>query len=206
MHQTIQLRIVSLLSCVVLFFLGTLMGFFSWIGLTVGAGAGLVLGVLFWLETRGPARRERQFPVTNTQKVGNLPLLFLYAVFLGCLVDRISETPSTGFVKAFLGGAFFGSLGLLMLFNLVQLLRLSWYTYRGGLLDRFLWRDRQTGRAAMIGLPGVVTERIAPQGKVRVRGELWNAESVEGLPLDTGRDVIVEGVSGLTLRVRPGTP
>ena len=44
-------------------------------------------------------------------------------------------------------------------------------------------------------------------GLVAVRGELWQARSSAGEPLVTGEEVVVQGIEGLSLVVRPvGTP
>jgi len=48
---------------------------------------------------------------------------------------------------------------------------------------------------------GVATSRCRPRGRVRVRGEIWQAVCDDGA--DRGDPVVVEGVSGLTLQVRP---
>jgi membrane-bound serine protease (ClpP class) len=49
-----------------------------------------------------------------------------------------------------------------------------------------------------------VIVRCAPHGRVRLRGEIWNARSEE--PLELGEEVRVEAVDGLTLVVaRAGT-
>jgi membrane protein implicated in regulation of membrane protease activity len=72
----------------------------------------------------------------------------------------------------------------------------------------FVWRAYDTeaqGRAGtMIGARGVANDRLAPTGYVRVRGELWQAELMEGAqPIEKGERVRVENVRGLTLLVRP---
>jgi membrane-bound serine protease (ClpP class) len=61
-------------------------------------------------------------------------------------------------------------------------------------------RPVTSGKASMIGLPGVVRARNV----VAVKGELWNAHTATGEPLEPGEEVVVEAVEGgLTLRVRP---
>jgi membrane-bound serine protease (ClpP class) len=61
-------------------------------------------------------------------------------------------------------------------------------------------RPVTSGKASMIGLPGVVRGGNV----VAVRGELWNAHTATGEPLQPGEEVVVEAVEdGLTLRVRP---
>jgi membrane-bound serine protease (ClpP class) len=58
-----------------------------------------------------------------------------------------------------------------------------------------------TGREGMIGAHGVALERLAAAGRVRVRGEIWNA--VSSIPLEPGTEVEITGVDGLLLHVRP---
>ena len=57
------------------------------------------------------------------------------------------------------------------------------------------------GAEALVGSEGVATSDCRPRGRVRVRGEIWQAVCPEGA--DAGDAVIVENVSGLTLEVRP---
>jgi membrane-bound serine protease (ClpP class) len=56
-----------------------------------------------------------------------------------------------------------------------------------------------TGTAGMIGLRGRAQTRIAPEGTVFVRGELWRARS--GMSIAAGEDVRVTDIDGLTLDV-----
>lgn len=65
---------------------------------------------------------------------------------------------------------------------------------------RFLRRYRvQTGAEAMVGKRGEVVEPCDPLGRVRVRGELWQARSAQPLPV--GQPVRVVAVVALTLEV-----
>jgi membrane-bound serine protease (ClpP class) len=59
----------------------------------------------------------------------------------------------------------------------------------------------QTGRAGLVGARAVVVSRLAPAGQVQVGGELWNATSASDA--EAGSEVVIMGVEGLTLRVRP---
>ena len=58
-----------------------------------------------------------------------------------------------------------------------------------------------TGEQGLVGETGVVQTALAPQGKVFVHGELWDA--VSPAPLPAGQLVIVRKVDGLTLQVEP---
>jgi membrane-bound ClpP family serine protease len=53
----------------------------------------------------------------------------------------------------------------------------------------------------LIGAEGIAATDCRPSGSVRVRGELWGAVCRERV--SEGEPVVVESVSGLTLRVRP---
>lgn len=61
-------------------------------------------------------------------------------------------------------------------------------------------RQPAIGAEALVGAEGVVTGACRPRGRVRVRGEQWQAVCTDGA--DAGEAVVVEGVSGLTLQVR----
>jgi membrane-bound serine protease (ClpP class) len=58
-----------------------------------------------------------------------------------------------------------------------------------------------TGHDGMVGLEGRVETMIAPEGKVFVRGELWDAWSP--MRLEPGTTVRVTAVRGLRLEVSP---
>ena len=62
-------------------------------------------------------------------------------------------------------------------------------------------RKAQTGKEEMIGLSGEVVEPLAPEGMVRVRGELWRARSRDGELIHIGEKVKVVEMDGLKLIV-----
>ena len=73
------------------------------------------------------------------------------------------------------------------------------------LWTRFLRRYRvQSGPEALIGMRAEAIEPLSPRGRVRLRGEIWNARSAE--PIEAGESVTVEAVDGLWLRVARGGP
>ncbi len=61
-------------------------------------------------------------------------------------------------------------------------------------------RKQVTGREAMVGLEGTVTESLSPDGVVRVAGEYWQATSVGGNIL-AGEEIEVVASVKLTLTV-----
>ena len=60
------------------------------------------------------------------------------------------------------------------------------------------------GAAGLLGQHAIVRTPLRPRGQVFVHGELWQAEADADVPV--GREVIVDRVEGLTLRVSPTTP
>ena len=71
--------------------------------------------------------------------------------------------------------------------------------YRRG--SRALRRKPLDGLPDMVGSQGEVVSPLAPEGLVRIKGELWQAESASGR-IDTGEEVTVVGQDGLKLVVR----
>ena len=62
-------------------------------------------------------------------------------------------------------------------------------------------RRKITGSEGMIGMVGEVTESLKPTGVVRVAGESWHAESIEG-QIDIGEEVEVLAIYRLRLEVK----
>ena len=58
-----------------------------------------------------------------------------------------------------------------------------------------------TGQQGMIDAVGVARTDLAPEGKVLIRGEFWDAQAAE--PIPTGTRVRVRGMQGLKLMVEP---
>jgi membrane protein implicated in regulation of membrane protease activity len=63
------------------------------------------------------------------------------------------------------------------------------------------WRKVKatTGAEGIIGMKGIVLTPCRPEGQVRVKGQIWRAECVEGA--DEGDEVVVEKITGLRLIV-----
>jgi membrane-bound serine protease (ClpP class) len=113
------------------------------------------------------------------------------------------------------GGAVALALGALMLFR--GNVRVAWpvVLFGTGVTTAFFLgivgaglqarrRPVVTGAAGLVGARGVVVERLAPTGRVRVAGETWNA--IADGTLELGAAVVVVELKGLTLRVRPAHP
>lgn len=76
-------------------------------------------------------------------------------------------------------------------------------TYRMG--SRALRKKPIAGLLDMVGSEGEVVSPLAPEGLVRVRGELWVAKSAGG-EIDAGEEITVVGQDGLKLIVRKRSP
>jgi len=61
----------------------------------------------------------------------------------------------------------------------------------------------RTGTEGLIGAVGVARSALSPEGQVHVGGEMWTAEAEDRKPIREGDRVVVVGVEGLRLRVRP---
>jgi membrane-bound serine protease (ClpP class) len=67
---------------------------------------------------------------------------------------------------------------------------------------KYLRRFRvQTGAEGMVGERAETLGPLDPAGRVRVRGEIWNARSTA--PVAAGAAVRIRAVDGLTLDVEP---
>lgn len=62
---------------------------------------------------------------------------------------------------------------------------------------------KRTGGEGMIGSAAGVLDWEQASGRVICRGEIWNAKTTEETSLVRGDKVVIEGVAGLTLTVRP---
>jgi membrane-bound serine protease (ClpP class) len=71
-----------------------------------------------------------------------------------------------------------------------------------GFWIRFLRRYRvRTGSEGLVGSVAEVVETCDPEGRVRLRGEIWRARVPLATPAAVGQLVEVTGVDGLTLEV-----
>lgn len=90
----------------------------------------------------------------------------------------------------------------------ITALLLAFFLFLGGSVLRARLRRPSTGRENLVGRIGIVRRALAPDGMVFLAGELWHA-TAEGLPeggeIAATSAVVVLGVDGLCLRVRPAT-
>jgi membrane-bound serine protease (ClpP class) len=64
-------------------------------------------------------------------------------------------------------------------------------------------RRAATGVQTLVGRSAIVVTTLAPEGQVRLDGEIWIARSAAGLLLERGTEVRVRSVIGLVLEVEP---
>ncbi len=136
-------------------------------------------------------------------------------LFLLGIIFLILEATVTSFGLLALGGIISMLLGSVMLIKTdVEFLRISWGVilpvvalvatfsfFLVGMGVRAMRRPTATGREEMIGLVGIVTTALTPQGQVAVHGELWQA--VSEVPLQPGDEAEVVRLDGLRLFVKP---
>ncbi len=64
-------------------------------------------------------------------------------------------------------------------------------------------RRAQVGAESLVGTTGKVVSPLAPTGHVQLKGELWGARTTGAETVETGREVRVLTLEGLTLVVEP---
>ena len=69
------------------------------------------------------------------------------------------------------------------------------------MVTRVLRKQAALGLPSMLGTHGKVASALAPEGYVRIKGELWSATAEEGA-IDIGEETTVVGEEGLKLVVR----
>jgi membrane-bound serine protease (ClpP class) len=117
-----------------------------------------------------------------------------------------------------IGGTISLILGSLMLIDTepgMEYLAISWQVLIPTVIFTFLFfvfiiglglkaqrRKATTGAEGLVGESGTVIQRLAPDGRVRIHGEIWFART-DSPPLETGMDVTVTAVNNLLLTVVP---
>ncbi len=148
------------------------------------------------------------FAVLEVNVAGLLLIGFAVILFIADI-----KVPSHGILTA--GGLISFFLGSLLLTeNQLPFLRISFtlivtmtvlttafFAFAVGAGIRAQAQKVQTGREGLVGAVGVARTDLAPAGTVFVQGELWSAESEDGV-ISAGQRVRVVRVSGLRLVVR----
>lgn len=130
------------------------------------------------------------------------------------LLLLVVEVKTAGFGLSGVSGALALFLGLVLLFGLSwatlpflllsSLLLVGLFAFLGYLAYQARQNKVVTGEAGMIGLEGRAETALLPEGKVCVRGEIWDAWSP--VRLEPGMRVRVIGVRGLKLEVTAADP
>jgi membrane-bound serine protease (ClpP class) len=176
------------------------------------------LGIFFELSTPG---------VILPGVIGGISLILAFFAFqslpvnyagalliLLALIMFIAEVKIVSHGVLAIGGVIAMVLGSLLLFPSPEpSLHVSWWVLLVTVLVTVLFfsvvvakviaahRQRPiTGREGMLGTIGVAETDIAPEGKVLLRGEYWNAASAE--PIGKGEKVEVIALEGLRLTVK----
>ncbi len=68
-------------------------------------------------------------------------------------------------------------------------------------LSRTMGKKQQSGNSELLGMFGEATTRLAPSGKVFLRGEYWNADA--DMEIEAGSRIEVVEVRGMRLLVKP---
>ncbi len=130
----------------------------------------------------------------------------------------ILELKITSYGMLTIAGAVSLFLGSVMLIDTpsgFEIVHISWYVIIPAVLSTVLFfafalgkgvaaqrRTPTTGIEGLVGETGVALEDLAPDGQVRVHGEIWSASTTTP-PIRSGAAVVVERVNGLHLTVRP---
>ena len=87
----------------------------------------------------------------------------------------------------------------LIIFMVILFVALVFITHR--YLVPAYRRRKITGAEGLIGAKGIVVERLAPEGVVKIDSEYWRAQATGG-NIETEATVEVTGVNGLLLKVK----
>lgn len=143
-------------------------------------------------------------------------LLILLAV-----VMFILEVKVTSFGILTIGGVVAMFLGSVMLFRkpetifepalrisvqaiiMATLATAAFFAFAVRLVVKAHHHQTTTGREGMIGTIGTALTNIAPEGRVQVHGEIWQARSEA--PIEKGQPVKILALNGLQIKVEPST-
>lgn len=113
----------------------------------------------------------------------------IIAIVIGSIILIDTDVPGFGVSRPLIGSiAAIASLGLLAII---------WFAVRAR------HRPVVSGREELVGAAGVALEDFAGEGHVFIHGERWNASAAT--PVRANQAVVVTGLDGLILKVRPTT-
>lgn len=123
----------------------------------------------------------------------------------GGLIGAVASAAAVGGIALLLLAAGAGAVIVLLVALLAAVAASALLVLGRHHLVRSLRGRPRTGREALVGHVGVVRSSGASEAQVFLDGALWRAEPSpihDGAKLHEGERVVVERVSGLTLRVR----
>jgi membrane-bound serine protease (ClpP class) len=185
-----------------------------------------MLGLFFEFSNPGgllPGVVGAIFLIVGLFSLGSLPVNWAGAALMGLaflLFFADIFLPSAGLltaggIAAFIFGSFMlidedvpgYDLSRLVVWTVAACLA-AFFVAMGALALKTRFNRSQVGREGLIGVIGVVRQTLAPSGMVFAQGELWSAtldESTGHHELEQGKSVVVTGLDGLRLIVRPAS-
>jgi membrane-bound serine protease (ClpP class) len=130
------------------------------------------------------------------QKKGEISLLKAWLIVLASLLDD-----ALVLALVFLGLWYFHVRVTWIIILVIALAMVGFFFIVHKAVIPNLRRRKVTGREGMLGLTGRVTQPLDPKGTVIVKGEYWQARSIEG-KIEIGETVEVVGIQGLELEVK----
>lgn len=151
--------------------------------------------------------------VLSVNATGAILLMVAVALFIIDLYATTHGVLTVGGLIAFVVGGLLlfnpGALGVSISIPFVLTLAIMTGLFFGVLMTAAL-RSRSlppgTGPETLIGMTGEAKTDLNPRGRVFVDGALWDAENVDADPIHRGDKVIVQALTGLTLKVKRAEP
>lgn len=148
------------------------------------------------------------FAVLQVNVAGVLLIGFALILFIADIKVPSHGVLTAGGIASFVLGSLllterqapFLRISLTLIFT-VAALTAAFFAFAVGAGLRAQRQKIQTGREGLVGAVGVARSQLSPDGTVFVQGEIWTAESVDGV-IPAGGRVRVVRVDGLRLRVK----
>lgn len=167
----------------------------------LGSILGVLLGRASWHQVRRRIYAGNRVTLYYTDTL-------LYALLVG--VGLASFSPGTALrgitsvagYPVILFGAILGIASVGFGFSVAMYVEIRRYeVLRGPLRTKTRYAQSTTGAEGMLGKCGVVQTDCAPEGTVRVHGELWRARALDPMPIHVGEAVLIRELEGLCLLV-----
>ena len=174
--------------------------------LVLGLGAGLVCGPLRWWQLRrNIARRDRRYASNKifVHYLNSFEVAIAVVAHNVYLAIPLGLALLIAVLFATLSAHWWTVLGSSCGLAMTAVLSgcIVWYEQRHGALHYQYKSETWSGAEGLLYQEGTVVEPLAPAGKVKIDGVLWNAVSLSGEALETGERIEVISVERLTLYV-----